>query len=368
MDQNWANMSGTRGVFLFRRILIFIGTFLVLIFLTTPTAIFLSFKTLSEEYLPEQQRSWINESEIGGYLRAYTPPILILIINNILENLIDYSSQLERHNTYSKTQYSIFNKATPYLILNMLIIPAITLATAKSLYKIVAEKNWEFTRVMGDLYTPDSGVFFVTLLIQNSTITGTIYLTRIVDILGHYCSPWLTHHRRQILNDREPWRKSDNDIFPFGFYYAQMITTIAIVTIFSSTIPLVTVSGIFFFLVRHFVDGYNLLTVHKKEIESSQGLVTRVLFALHCCVLLYQLAMIGFFMIHGRYYESIAVGLIGFLTFVFMCLQLNHKLVDFRKVEAAQLARRALREEGIYDVLSGEVKPIGPAPFSTGGL
>ncbi len=179
MDQNWANMSGTRGVYLFRRIWIFILTFLVLIFLTTPTSIFLSFKTLSEEYIPEQQTSWINDSAGGNFLRTYAPPIMILIINQILVSFIDLSSQLERHNTYSKTQYSIFNKATPYLILNMLVIPAITLATAKSLYKIVSEKQWNFTRILGDLYTPDSGVFFVTILIQNATFTGAFYLTRL---------------------------------------------------------------------------------------------------------------------------------------------------------------------------------------------
>ncbi len=145
-----------------------------------------------------------------------------------------------------------------------------------------------------------------------------------------------------------------------------MIAAFAIVIVFSSTIPLVTVSGLVFFLIRHFVDGVNLLTVHRKEMESSQGLITRVLFALHCCVLLFQLAMFGFFMIHGRYYESIAVAFIGVITFVFMCLELNRKLVDFRKVEAAQLARRSQHEEGYVDILSGEVRPLGPAPFSTG--
>lgn len=349
-------MSGTRGVFLFRRIWIFLFTILVLIFLTTPTSIFLSFKTLSEEYIPEQKTNWINDSEMGSFLRTYTPPIMILVINQILVVLIDVSSQLERHNTYSKTQYSIFNKAMPYLLLNMLIIPAITLATAKSLYKIVSEKNWEFTRVLGDLYTPDSGVFFVTILIQNGTFTGAFYLVRLADIFGTYCSPWLSHFRRQMLNDREPWRKSDNDIYPFGYYYAQMITAFAIVIMFSSTIPLVTVSGLLFFLIRHFVDGLNLLTVHKKEIESTQGLVTRVLFALHCCVLLYQLAMFGFFMIHGRYYEAIAVTVIGIITFVFMCLEMNRKLIDFRNVETSQLARRAQRGEDLFDVLTGEAK------------
>ena len=81
-------------------------------------------------------------------------------------------------------------------MLNMLIIPAITLATAKSIYSIVEEKNWNFTRILGDFYTPDSGVFFCTILIQNGTITGSLYLTRLIDILNNYCSSWLSFYRR----------------------------------------------------------------------------------------------------------------------------------------------------------------------------
>ena len=71
------------------------------------------------------------------------------------------------------------------------------------------------------------------------------------------------------MNLGKPWQRREKDIFQYGFFYAQMITIYSIVIIFSSVVPLICFSGLFFFLARHLVDYICLLTVHREEMDSN---------------------------------------------------------------------------------------------------
>lgn len=73
---------------------------------------------------------WVNSLPYITLVQDFATPLFIVALNQFLLLLIAYSAQLERHSTYSAYQYSIFNKSILYLGLNMVIIPALTLATA----------------------------------------------------------------------------------------------------------------------------------------------------------------------------------------------------------------------------------------------
>jgi len=123
------------------------------------------------------------------------------------------------------------------------------------------------------MYISDSGTFFVLLLIQCACFTAVGNLLRFGDVVANYCSPWLAHFTRKYLNDSAPWRRQEDDVFPYGFFYAYYVVIFTIVLIFSTTVPLITVAGAIFFGIVHLFDGYKILTVHLKEMESSGGLV-----------------------------------------------------------------------------------------------
>lgn len=48
-----------------------------------------------------------------------------------------------------------------------------------------------------------------------------------------------------------------------------MLVIFSIVVVFAPTVPMVSIVAILYFTIRHLVDCLNLLTVNKKEIESS---------------------------------------------------------------------------------------------------
>lgn len=72
----------------------------------------------------------------------------------------------EKHHANSDYQYSVYLKSVIYLCLNMLVIPAITLATSQSLIDILWTRNMDWEKLLGNFYIANSGVFFVSILIQ----------------------------------------------------------------------------------------------------------------------------------------------------------------------------------------------------------
>jgi hypothetical protein len=54
----------------------------------------------------------------------------------------------------------------------------------------------------------------------------------------------------------------------YGYHYASMLTIFGICIFFSSTVPLVSLASLIYVGTKHLVDSLNLLTVHRKEIDS----------------------------------------------------------------------------------------------------
>ncbi len=138
---------------------------------------------------------------------------------------------------------------------------------------MVVQKNYDITHILADMYISDSGTFFVVLTIQCACYSAVGSLLRFGDVASSYCSPWLAHFERKYLNDSSPWRRKEDYMFNYGFFYAYYLTLFTIAILFSTTVPLITVAGAIFFGIVHMVDGYRILTVHLKEMESGGGLV-----------------------------------------------------------------------------------------------
>lgn len=93
---------------------------------------------------------------------------------------------------------------------------------------------------------------------------------------------------------------------------------------------MITIGGLLFFGMRHIIDSYNLLTVNRKEINSSSGMFRKILITFQLAVILLQLCLISYLSING--YLSCAALLA--LTFFISCLVIiltNKSLFDIAK-------------------------------------
>ena len=66
-------------------------------------------------------------------------------------------------------------------------------------------------------------------------------------------------------------------VFLYGYYYAQHLIILSVVIVFSTTVPMISIAGFVFFGLRHLIDSFNLLTVNRKEIDSSSNMFRKVL-------------------------------------------------------------------------------------------
>jgi uncharacterized BrkB/YihY/UPF0761 family membrane protein len=97
----WRNLGGTRGVYFFRKFIFnLIGLFVVL-FLSTPAAIFSSLKMMEAFNFLDLHH--VNKDTFSGSLIiAILPALVIIIINNVLLYMIDYSAYWEKRVSQSK--------------------------------------------------------------------------------------------------------------------------------------------------------------------------------------------------------------------------------------------------------------------------
>ena len=163
------------------------------------------------------------------------------------------------------------------MILNIFVIPVLTLASGgKTLFELFSDSNWNVPKLLSELFIPTSGEFFIYLLIQSGVINVLFYALNLSDISWSYFLPAFNFERRKIYNDSAPWRRHEQNSFLYGYFNAYQMTVFSICTFYAPTVPLIPVAAAVFVRMRHYVDGYNLLTYNRREIESSGRMVDYV--------------------------------------------------------------------------------------------
>ena len=307
-DFIWQNVGGTRGLYFFRRIGLFVLSVLILLFLSTPAALLAALKSA----VGVVDVSWIQNmpGPLANIAQAYLPSIFIVMLNQLLLLLIDISAYMERHYSHTEVQSSILHKAVIYLTLNMLIIPGITIAATKSFVNVLSDKEFLLADILGELHVGEFGAFLVNVLLQKATFSSIFYLLRGSEIGMNYFSVWLAFHVREDLNKHDKWRRQEAQVFQYGYFYALNLACFGIVMTFCSTVPLVIPAGFWFFVLKHHVDGLNLISVHGREIESDGSLARSACNYITMFVIFYQISMIGFFSINSMRIQAFMVFLL----------------------------------------------------------
>lgn len=205
IDIVWSNMGGNMGFFLFRKFFMNLIMIVILLFFSTPATLLSALESV--DVFNVFTLDWIKDMPMGEFMKQHVPPILILTINLLLLVLIDLMAVYEKHPANSDYQYSVYIKSVIYLCLNMLVIPAITLATSQSVIDILWQRNLDLNKLLGNFYIANSGVFFVSILIQQACLSSAFYLNNGSEIFMSYFSPWLAVEKRKILNDSAPWKR-----------------------------------------------------------------------------------------------------------------------------------------------------------------
>jgi hypothetical protein len=111
IDIIWYNMGGTRGLYIFRVIFFNLFVLAIVIFLSTPAAIYSTLKmiqlfgsqpldldTVTKKLSQNKEALW----GYGPLISTFIPPLVIIFINNVLLYMFDYFAFWEKRVTHSK--------------------------------------------------------------------------------------------------------------------------------------------------------------------------------------------------------------------------------------------------------------------------
>ncbi len=215
-------MGGSRGLYFWRRFFLLLGSFIVCVFFSTPSAVLSMLKRVDVLKVYDTSEQWVNYIPVvGDSIVQYLPPLMVLAVNQILLVMIDIVALWEKHHSHSHYQASIFFKSVIYLNINMLLIPAISIKSAETVLVLLAEKGFSPKQMLSDLYYSDYGFFFITLIIQQGFLSSSFYVLRTADLLQNWMSPWLADYKRKFMNDQFAWRRKPQFSFQYGYFYAQ---------------------------------------------------------------------------------------------------------------------------------------------------
>lgn len=372
-DIIWENVGGDRGLFICRRIFLNLLMLLILIFFTTPASLV---GTLQKyDYFKVLEFDWVIKIPYGYLIVTYLMPLVIISINLGLIILIDYIARFEKHYTHSNYHYAVFGKSFAYMLLNFLIIPGLAL-TAESLFTIVKSNYKNIFELLSQIYLGNSGYFFITLIIQNGTISSIYYLLRFDELMANAFSTEISFFRRHFINIDYSWNRNEADCFLFGYFYAQLLVFYTICLVFATTMPIITLAGLYLFIFKHISDFASFLMVHGKEIDSNGKLINHILNFGFIPPLIYHLFMISVFLSKEKYNTAIGVGVICLLSIIYVFRFNSEYLVDIYSLHS-QLSQYEKEKEKAEDStvidywrdkfrhpLVLPIRPDGLSPFS----
>jgi hypothetical protein len=92
-------MGGTRGVYFFRKFIFYLIGLVIVLFLSTPAAIYSSLKMMEAFNFLDVTHNYDGNSFFGSLIIVILPPLVIIFLNNVLLYMIDYSAYFEKRVT-----------------------------------------------------------------------------------------------------------------------------------------------------------------------------------------------------------------------------------------------------------------------------
>jgi len=113
--------------------------------------------------------------------------------------------------------------------------------------------------------------------------------------------------------------------------------------VFSSIIPVITLAGLLYFFIKHIIDSFNILTFHRKEMESKASVFKNIIFSAQICLILFQSCMLAYFSSNSFIGEAFCIALILCVTLIIFCL-VNQEVFEPEKIKELKMVDRATSE------------------------
>ncbi|CEP14647.1 hypothetical protein [Parasitella parasitica] len=229
---------------------------------------------------------------------SFIPPLILNIFTSVLPLLFDTMGYYQGLRSRSAVAESTLSKQYFFLIFLTLISYSVVDSTLITLLSMVANDPQEIPRILAKAL-PTIAPFFVNYTILQG------FLMQYAPEPAATCTP------RDHAENRAPWA------FNYGIGYPAPLLVFAIVFEYSLMCPLVLLFGTIYFCFTYIVYKYQFLYVYFRPYEAAGKLWTMVIPRVIFTLVLFQLTMMGLFLIRGSYVLGGLLVPLIFITFLF---------------------------------------------------
>lgn len=265
LDITWENLSVGYCMWWIRWILINALLLIFVFFFTTPAILLSSIDQLrvfvtNWTHIPDPTKGNSNSTLTDPLVKILIPNLLLLAFASLLPLLVSYSSYLEAHWTKSFREQTIMRKTYFFLLLMIVILPSVGLASLNALAVVTQKRQFQLQGLLGCIFLPNNGAFFIGYVITATFIKTGIKLLRVPELLLYMLRRCLAKTR---LQKELALKKAADYIFKYGEEYAWNLVVFNMVISFSLTTPLIVPFGVVYFILNYFVDKYNIYYVYR---------------------------------------------------------------------------------------------------------
>uniref|UniRef100_A0AAV1TUU1 CSC1/OSCA1-like 7TM region domain-containing protein n=1 Tax=Peronospora matthiolae TaxID=2874970 RepID=A0AAV1TUU1_9STRA len=232
-------------------------------------------------------------------LASYIPTLILVMINAVLLNVLQMAGRIQPISTDSAKERLILRTASVYLIFNTIFVPSLAFMSIDAVI-LYLEDDGEVLGMLGTLFLHNSGIFYVDYILQRCFLGTALVLLRATEYVKF---SWA---KPRALTPREQVQAVEADQFYTGTQSAVQISTLTVVLMFSTVVPLILPLGTLYFAMQHSVDKYSLLNV-RRRIKGRGSIARTATHATCVSLLLYLGAMSGFILERGTTTQSAAV-------------------------------------------------------------
>ena len=293
-DIYWENLNESHRFFFIKTFFINLILFIILFFFTSPAYIIseleliLNLKSLTVK-LPEK----IND---------FVPTLLLWTFSAILPIFVAYSDWWMGHWRRSVENLWIMRKVFFYLLFMVLILPSIGLTSLRGFFQLIIQAaqsdhgdfrnstlNWNC------IFLPDNGAFFVNYAITSACVGTALEFMRFSELFVYAMRLSFARSAAEI----PAVRASNLYEFPFGFNYGWQLLIFSLTVAYGVVCPLITPFGLFYLVMKHGVDRYNLYYAYKRSKINKNIHATAVNMVI-VSLLIQQLILLFFNLIRGQ--------------------------------------------------------------------
>lgn len=246
---------------------------------------------------------WVQQfsPQMARMMTNYIPTLILVMINGVLLNVLHHAGRIQPISTDSAKERMVLRSATIYLMFNTIFLPSLAFVSIDAVL-LYLENEGEVLDMLGSLFLRNTGIFYVDYVLQRCFLGTAVILLRTSELFK------FSWEKPRAVTPRENVQAVEAWPFFTGTQTAMQISTLTVVLMFSTVVPLILPIGALYFGMQHAVDKYSLIHV-RRRIKGRGSIARTATHATMVSLLLYQAGMSGFFLIRGTsaQYSSVLV-------------------------------------------------------------